>query len=230
MLARDVMTRMVATVTPTTPVDEIAGLLLGRSISAVPVVDAEERIVGIVSEGDLLRRPETGTERRRSWWLELISDPRSLATDYVKSHGRRAQDVMTRHVVSVTETTSVAAVADLLEARRIKRVPVVRDGKLVGIVSRADLIRVLARGTTKVAGFAALDDRSIRAAIIGQLNREPWANPFFINVVVENGTVELGGAVGSDEQRMALRVLAEGVPGVRQVVDHVSVQRLAAYS
>ena len=140
MLARDIMTRNVLVVTPSMTVEEIARLLVTNRVSAVPVVDDNKTILGIVSEGDLLRRPETGSGRRRSWWLELLSDTPTLASDYVKSHGRRARDVMTPRVISVTEDTELGDIADLLETRQIKRVPVARDGKLVGIVSRADII------------------------------------------------------------------------------------------
>ena len=150
MLARDVMTRGVLAVRAETPVEEIAALLLSRSISAVPVVDGDDRVVGIVSEGDLMRRTEAETYRRPSWWLELVSDPASLARDYVKTHGRRASDVMTRQVVSVTEDTPVDKIASLLDSRRIKRVPVVREGKLVGVVSRADLLTARSDPTRQV--------------------------------------------------------------------------------
>ena len=142
MRAMDVMTTDVVTVDPTTSVQALAMLLSERCISGVPVVDSKDRLVGIVSEGDLMHRVETGTERltgrRRSWWLDTIASEQELARDYVKSHGRTAKDVMTRDVISVTDTTELADVAMLLETKRIKRVPVLRDGKLVGIVSRAN--------------------------------------------------------------------------------------------
>src|SRR5882724_5366776 len=148
MRAADVMTTEVITIDPDTSVHALAALLSERGISGVPVVDAANRVVGIVSEGDLLHRIETGTQRRTtcrsSWWLDTIASDRELARDYVKSHARRVKDVMTRDVVSVSDTTDLADIAMLLEARQIKRVPVVRDGKLVGIVSRANLVRALA--------------------------------------------------------------------------------------
>ena len=149
MRAMDVMTTNVITVGPDTSVQAVAALLAERGISGVPVVDSANRLVGILSEGDLLHRVETGTEsppdrrsgRRRSWWLDTIGSDEELARDYVKSHGRTAKDVMTRDVISVSDTTELADIATMLETKRIKRVPVLRDGKLVGIVSRANLVR-----------------------------------------------------------------------------------------
>jgi len=172
MRAMDVMTTGVITVDPDMSVQAVAKLLFERGISGVPVVDAADRLVGIVSEGDLLHRVETGTERvagrRRSWWLDTIASDQELARDYVKSHGRTAKDVMTREVIAVTEATDLAEVAMLLETKRIKRVPVLRDGKLVGIVSRANLVRALAMITSDPAD-AATDDRTIRAELLAEL-------------------------------------------------------------
>src|SRR5215469_281691 len=144
MRAADVMTTEVITVGEDASVQDAAKLMAGRGISAVPVVDRERRVIGMVSEGDLLHRAETGAERRRSWWLEMVAATNRLAAEYVKSHSASVNDVMTRDVISVTEETAVADVAILLETNRIKRVPVLRDGKLVGIVSRANLVRALA--------------------------------------------------------------------------------------
>ena len=173
MRAMDVMTTGVITVDPDTSVQAIATLLSERGISGVPVVDAADRLLGIVSEGDLLHRVETGTERltrrRRSWWLDTIASDQELARDYVKSHGRTAKDVMTREVISVTDTTDLAEVAMLLETKRIKRVPVLHEGKLVGIVSRANLVRALAVTKSDSAVDAATDDRTIRAELLAEL-------------------------------------------------------------
>jgi CBS domain-containing protein len=222
MKAREIMTSDVITAAPDTPVGQIASLLLENRISAVPVIDYDRHIVGIVSEGDLMRRAETGTERPRSWWLELITDVETLARDYAKTHGRRAVDVMTRHVVSVTEDTDVGDIANLLETRSIKRVPVVREGKLVGIVSRADLLRAVALAQPPAGRAEATDDRALHDAILKRIGAESWANDVMVNVVVSGGNVELWGFVKSDEQRDALRVLVEGVPGVRAVRDQLS--------
>src|SRR5262245_19266889 len=159
MHAIDVMTSEVISVDENATVPAVARLLAERGISAVPVIDRENRVIGIVSEGDLLHRAETGTERRRSWWLDMVSSTNKLAGEYIKSHSGKVKDVMTRDVLSVTEETSVAV---LLETNRIKRVPVVRDGKIVGIVSRANLVRALAMTITEEVGGADADDRMIR--------------------------------------------------------------------
>lgn len=222
MLAKDLMTTNVITVTPETPVREIARLLSTRHISAVPVVGPDGRILGIVSEGDLMRRPETGTERRRSWWLTLLTGPEELAQEYVKTHGRRASEVMTRDVVTVAEDTPVSAIARLLEERRIKRVPVVGAGRLVGIVSRADLLRGLATWPTAPAAPSHPDDRAIRERPMHALQAEAWASPGAINVVVTAGVVHLWGLVSSEEEREAVRVMVGNVPGVRAVEDHLA--------
>src|SRR5215471_629072 len=162
MHAIDVMTSEVISVDENATVPAVARLLAERGISAVPVVDKYNCVTGMVSEGDLLHRAETGTERRRSWWLDMMASTNKLAGDYIKSHGGRAKDVMTRNVLSVTETTPVADIALLLETNRIKRVPVVRDGKLVGIVSRADLVRALAMTIEEAPSGVGANDRAIR--------------------------------------------------------------------
>lgn len=225
MRAMDVMTTNVITVDPNTSVQEVARLLSERSISGVPVVDSQNRLVGIVSEGDLLHRVETGTERRvrrrRSWWLDTIGSDEELARDYVKSHGRTAKEVMTREVISVAETTELADIATLLETKRIKRVPVVRDGQLVGIVSRANLVRALAAAGGQPMSAAA-DDRTIRQNLLAELKGREWVHTWAADIIVRDGVVHLW--VSDDrpeEERQALRVAAENVPGVRGVEEHV---------
>lgn len=222
MLAKDVMTTNVVTVGPETPVPEIAQLFLKHRISGTPVVGPDGRLLGIVSEGDLLRRAETGTERHRSWWLTLVGGAEELAREYVKTHGRRAADVMTREVVTVAEDTPAAEIARLLEERRIKRVPVVREGRVVGIISRADLLRGLA-SWTPVEAPASADDRALRERVLKSLRSAGLAAPALVNAVVTEGVVHLWGAVESEEERRACRVAAESVPGVRAVENHVGV-------
>jgi CBS domain-containing protein len=222
MQARDVMTKEVCTVGPDTQVGEIAKLLLARRISAVPVVDAKGMLCGIVSEGDLLRRAETGTERRRSWWLELLVENRELAHEYVKSHGLTAKDVMTAPVVTVGEDTDLAEIASVLERNRIKRVPVTQKGKLVGIVSRANLLQALAvAGTPKAK--APADDRALREAIIAAFKRQTWTPDLTVNVTVKDGQVSLYGLVASEDERRAMRVAAEEVAGVGKVADQLTI-------
>jgi CBS domain-containing protein len=225
MRAMDVMTTDVITVEPDTTVQDLAKLLAERGISGVPVVDASGQVLGIVSEGDLLHRTEIGTahrhrERRRSWWLDHFAS--ELAREYVKSHGRTVKDIMTRNVVSVTEDTDLGEVAALLEARRIKRVPVMRDNKIVGIISRANLVRAL--GATKGAPprEGEGDDRTIRVRLLTELSREDWARIWPEDIIVRDGVVHFRLASDErEEKRQAFRVAAESIPGVRSVEEHI---------
>ncbi|MFQ5960491.1 MAG: CBS domain-containing protein [Candidatus Methylomirabilales bacterium] len=219
MKAKDVMTTKVVAVSPEMPVNAIAALLLERHVSAVPVIDEDRRILGIVSEGDLMRRGETA--RRGSWWLAAFVDAEDLADQFVKTHGQRAKDVMTREVVTVTEDTPVVTIAEQLEQRGIKRVPVVREDRLVGIVSRADLLRVLATRGLKPMVPESQEDGAIREQFLGVLEREPWADTTLLSIVVEQGVIHLWGLVRSESERHALHVAAEAVPGVRGVQDHL---------
>lgn len=221
MVAKDVMTKRVVTVGPETPVPKIAQLLLERRISAVPVVDAGGRILGIVSEGDLIRRPEVGAPPRRSWWLALLGGAEEGAVEYVKTHGGRAKDVMTPTVVTVAEDAPLGEIARLLEERRIKRVPVVSRGKLVGIVSRADLLRALASARARPRRAGKRSDQAIRDKLLRTLERQGWAPLGQVNVTVADGVVHLWGLIDSEEQRRALCVAAEGIAGVRAVQDHL---------
>jgi len=170
-----------------------------------------------------MRRGET--ERRPSWWLAAFSNTEELARDFTKARGQRAKDVMTREVLTVTEETPVAAIAELLEKRRIKRVPVVRDGRIVGIVSRADLLRALAVRGVKPMVPESQDDRAIRDQLLALLKREPWADTHLMNILVDQGIVHLWGLVRSEAERQALRVAAETIPGVLGVEDHLSLSR-----
>ena len=220
MRAMDVMTSEVITVGQNTSVQTVAKLLAERGISAVPVVDRENRVIGMVSEGDLLHRAETGTERRRSWWLDMMASTNKIAGDYVKSHSGKVRDIMTRDLISVTETTPVADIAILLETNRIKRVPVVRDGKLVGIVSRANLVRALAMTIRQASGTEA-DDLSIRDKLLAELKAQRWAEVSPANVTVKDGIVHLWSSYLSEQEKRALVVAAENTPGVRRVEDHM---------
>ncbi|MFQ5776160.1 MAG: CBS domain-containing protein [Kiloniellaceae bacterium] len=221
MLAQDIMTTNVVTVTPDVRVEDIARLLLERSISGVPVVDSAGRLMGIVSEGDLMRRREGETERRASWWLNLLASPEDRAREYVKAHGRRAEDVMTRDVVSVAEDTPVGEIAQILEKRRIKRVPVLRDGKVVGIVSRANLLHGLAAHKDRISIAPSPNDRAIRERIMALVAHEGWITHGCLNVMVTGGVAELWGWVDSEEERKALCIAVEEIPGVRAVKDHL---------
>lgn len=221
MEAKDVMTTPVITVAPTTSVEEVAKLMLERRISAMPVVDARGRMQGIVSEGDLMRRGETGTERHRSWWLATFAGGDELAIDYMKSHGRTAADVMTPKVVTVGERAPLERIATLLERHRIKRVPVVRNGKVVGIVSRANLLHGLVARKT-AGGPPVATDRAIRTRVRKELERTGM-DKSYVNVVVARGVVEFWGFVHTDAEKRALGIAAKSVKGVKRVVDNVSV-------
>jgi len=220
MQAKDVMTRTVITVTADISVTEVARQLIDYRISAVPVVDAAGKIIGIVSEGDLMRRAESESAAPRSWWLSLVGSPADQAAEYVKQHGRSAGDVMTREVVSVTEDTLIAEIASLLEKHRIKRVPVVRDGKPVGIVSRANLLHGLA--SAQPAPAVSASDEEIRKALADAF-RETGVSQVFVNAVVADGVVNIWGDVESAAEVRALGIAAEGVAGVKKVFNHAAV-------
>ena len=221
MKAKDVMTTGVITVAPETQVNEIAGLLLDRHISAVPVVDAAGKLVGIVSEGDLIRRAETETAARPSWWLELLRTPEDKALAYVKTHGRRADEIMSTDLITVGRETELREIARLLEEHRIKRVPVVEDGRLVGIVSRADLLRGLV--TARIVP-AATDPDAIRKDVLDRI-ADAGIGDLLLNVTVAEGVAHLWGSVNTEAERGAAKVAAENTPGVVEVVDHLRVLR-----
>lgn len=221
MKASDVMTKNVVTVAPEVTVADIAKLLLDRRITAVPVVEADGRIVGIVSEADLVRRPETGTTRRRSWWLRLVLGDAVLAEDYVKSHGLTARDVMTRPVVTVPADAPLDTVITVMEKNHIKRVPVVDGRRPVGIISRADVLRAVA---ARMADHSNAGDQAIRAQVLQELRGQSWVTIPDRNVVVSDGVVSFWGDVASEEERRALCVAASRIPGVRAVDDHMTVR------
>jgi CBS domain-containing protein len=230
MRAIDVMTSEVITVGPDTPVQALTRLLCERGISGVPVVDKDYRLVGIVSEGDVLHRIETATEqrpgrrtgRRGSWWLGAIASDRELARDYVKSHARTVKDIMTRDVVSISETTELADIANLLETNRIKRVPVLRDGQLIGIVSRANLVRALAMTQNAPATTADPDDRAIGDQLLHELRGKSWVDVTSADILVCDRVVHLWyGDDQSREERQTFRIVAENIPGVERVEEHI---------
>ncbi|HEY6441499.1 MAG TPA: CBS domain-containing protein [Acetobacteraceae bacterium] len=220
MIASDVMTRNVLSVPPDATVAQAVELMLERGISGLFVVDATGTLAGIVTEGDLLRRDELGTERRRSWWLRLIASPGRQAADFTRTHGRRVADVMTHDVLSVRTDAPLEEIVTLMEERRIKRVPVLEGDRVVGVVSRADLLRALAVAAREHA-VGTRDDGSIRVQILNTLNREPWAPKTTLNLTVVNGVVDLWGTIGNDHERRAISVIAENTPGVKKVIDHL---------
>jgi len=220
MNAADVMTPDVITVHPDTPLDQVISVMLENRISGVPVMD-KDSLVGIISEGDLLRRVELGTQPRRSHLLEAFATATSLAAEYARTHGRKASEVMTRAVITVGDDAPIAVIAEVMETHRVKRVPVLRNGKLVGIVSRANLLRALA-AKLKALPEPLPNDRRIRMTVFNVLQAHKWGNRVAqLDVTVQDGVVTLWGIVSSEEQRMAVRVAAENVPGVTQVVDRL---------
>jgi CBS-domain-containing membrane protein len=220
MKASDVMTRKVISVTPDATVSDAVELMLERGISGLFVVDANGVLVGVVTEGDLLRRDELGTERRKSWWLRLIASPGRQAADFTRTHGRKVADVMTHDLISVDADDPLEEIVALMEQHRIKRVPVLQGDRMVGVVSRADMLRALSVVARGIAGSAP-DDSTIRDRILDTLSSEPWAPRTTLNVTVLNGVVDLWGTISNDQERRAICVIAENTPGVSKVIDHL---------
>lgn len=221
MKTADIMVNNVVSVGPDTPVREIASLMIDRRISGVPVVDAERRVLGIVSEGDLIRRPEIETERAPSAWLSLFVSADARARDFVKTHGLKARDVMAQPAVCVSPDAPLAEVVRLLERHRIKRLPVVENGKLVGVVTRTDLLRALLARQALPETEVPRADGEIRKRIMAALESADWGGSLIVNVQVVQGVAHVWGAVDSDDQRRALRVALESVPGVTAVEAHL---------
>jgi CBS domain-containing protein len=224
MKAADVMTREAMSVTPQTTILEAAQLMLQHRISGLPVTDGKGKVVGVVTEGDLLRRAETGTERHRSSWLMFLVGPGRLAGDYAAAHARKVGEVMTSDVAFVAPSDDLAVVVNLMEKRRVKRIPVVEKGKLAGIVSRADLVKALVCSLTREAlgrAHESVADETIRDRIVAIIDKEPWGPRFSIDVVVKAGIVDLHGTITDERERTALIVAAEGVAGVKTVNDRL---------
>ncbi len=220
MKAEDVMTRDVISIDPGATVLQAARLMLQHHISGLPVIDKSGNLVGVLSEGDFLRRSETRTERRRSRWLEFLMGPGRIASEYSHSHGNRVSEVMTRDVQTVDVTTQLEEIVDVMERRRIKRVPVLCGGLMVGIITRSNLMHAMV-SLARVAQPAAKDDAAIRERLLAEIQKEQWAPAATVNVVVHDGVVELWGVIIDERQRQALKVAAENIPGVKDVKDHL---------
>lgn len=216
MQAADIMNKPVISVAPEMTVKELASVLLEKRISAVPVIGADGALLGIVSEGDLVRRVETETEPSSSWWLDLFTTTDTLQERFIKSHGRRVADVMTKNPVTVAPDAALSEIAALLEAHRIKRVPVVADGAVVGIVSRANLLHGLAVSEAPSVPCST-DDRTLREAVQQAISDGAALGGSFVNVIVRDGAVQLVGSVNTDREEHAVLVAAESVPGVTSV-------------
>ena len=228
MQARDVMVYPVITEKKSATVREVAKLLLEKRISAVPVVDSVGKLVGIATESDLMRRAEAGTEHPYSWWVHFLAGDATVAADYVKSHAVKIEDVMTSDVVTASPETPLHEIATLLEEHQIRRVPIVdKAGDLVGIVSRANLIQIVASARPKLE--MTLLDSTIRQKLLGELKKQSWAHTHNLGVTVTNGVVDLWGYAQSDDERKAIRVAAEAIPGVTLVNDHLADSPVFAY-
>lgn len=219
MKAADIMTPHVETVAADATVGQAIRVMLQKRISGLPVVDGKGQLVGMITEGDFLRRKELGTAPHPHWLVAFLT-PGSTAEDYTRSHGRRVEEVMTRDVVSVTETEPVEAIVRLMEKHSIKRLPVVRDGRPVGLVSRADLLRAFAGAISGVRPLST-DDTAIRSHVIAEMKKQSWAPVASVNITVHDGIVHLWGTIFDETQRGALRVLAENAPGAKGVEDHL---------
>jgi len=219
MKVADIMVKKVISVGPDATVREVASLMLERRISGVPVVNDARRVLGVVSEGDLIRRPEIETDRVKAGWLRLFLSDEERARDFVKSHGRRAREVMTQPAICVTPDTQLAVVVQLMERHRIKRLPVLEHDQLAGLVTRADLLRALV--ARQAAAPVELNDEELRRRIVSMLRGEDWAASAVVHIQVESGVAQLWGTVESEEQREAFLVAVRGVPGVKDVQPHL---------
>ncbi|HTT48844.1 MAG TPA: CBS domain-containing protein [Pseudolabrys sp.] len=220
MKAEDVMTREVISIDPDSTVLQAARLMLQHHISGLPVIDKDGNLVGVVSEGDFLRRRETRTEKRRSRWLEFLMGPGRIAAEYSHSHGSKVSEVMSTHVHSVDVSTPIEDIVDLMERYRIKRVPVLCGGLVVGIITRSNLMHAMV-SLARVAQPGATDDAGIRGQLLAEIEKEQWAPAASINVVVHDGVVELWGVIIDERQREALKVAAENIAGVKEIKDHL---------
>ena len=222
MKTSEVMTRSVVTIAPTATIQDAIRLMLGQRISGLPVVDAQGALVGILTEGDLLHRAETGTEWKHPAWLSFLRGPARAAEEFVRSHGRHVEDVMTRDVLTIEEDTTLDRVVEMMDRKRVKRLPVTRDGRLTGVVSRSDLLRALAARLSE-APPASPGDAALTTAVEDALRQHTWSGGQ-VTVVVTDAVVFLEGVLYNEDERAALRVAAETVPGVKEVRDNLVFQ------
>jgi CBS domain-containing protein len=219
MRAHQIMTREVITVTVDTSIADAARKMLEHHISGLPVLDAKGKLVGVVSQGDFVRRAEIGTQRRRSRWLRFFVGPGNEAADFVRERGRKVGDVMNPSPITVAEDAALEDVAATMEKNDIKRIPVMRGDKLVGIVTRTNLVQAVLDLARDVPDPTA-DDDHIRDRIYAAIEKNDW-KPFGLSVMVRNGIVHLSGIITDDRSRQATVVAAENVSGVRKVHDHL---------
>jgi CBS-domain-containing membrane protein len=218
--AADIMTTAIFSIDADMSVIDAARMMLQHKISGLPVVNRENTLIGMITEGDLLRRSEIGTERHRSPWLALLLGPGRAADDYAMTHARKVSEIMSDGIVSVTPDAPLDQVVALMERHRIKRVPVVSGKRIVGIVSRANLLAALVEATPQVTG-AQPSDSAIRDAILAEFKRQSWAPSATVNIDVKDGVVHLRGVITDGREREALRIVAENAAGAKSVVDHL---------
>ena len=221
MKASDIMTPDPVTIAPDASVIEAIRVMLQRRFSGLPVTNEKGEIIGIVTEGDLLRRTETGTQRKRPRWIEFLVGPGRLASEYAHASGHKIHEVMTTQVQTIPEDMPLDQIVKVMEQHRVKRLPVVKNGKLVGIVSRANLLRALASVMRETKGGGSTDDATIRIRLLAELAKQSWAPNALIDVVVRNGVVHLWGTILDERQRQGIRVAAENTLGVKSVEDHL---------
>lgn len=219
MRAHQIMTRPVVTVTPETTIVDAANLMLQKHVSGLPVLDIGGKLVGVVSEGDFIRRSEIGTGRKRGRWLKFILGPGKSASDFVHEHGRKVGEVMTKSPLTIKEDTALEEIVEVMEKNNVKRLPVTRGDKVVGIVSRANLLQAVASLARQVPDPTA-DDDHIRNRVIDAMEKNDWC-PFGLSVIVRDGIVHLSGVITEERARQAAVVAAEGVEGVKVVHDHL---------
>ena len=220
MIVADVMNRNVISIAPDATVEMAAKTMLDRGISGLFVVDAKGELAGIVTEGDLLRRDELGTQRHRPWWLRILVSPGRQAADFTHTHGRHVSDVMTPDVIAVAASAPLEEVVETMEKHRIKRLPVVENNRVIGVVSRSDLLRYLIVHARRTP-VAATDDSTIRTTILDTLDKQAWAPVTSLNVTVADGVVDVWGTITDDRERTAICVAVENTPGVKKVHDHL---------
>ena len=220
MRAKDIMTEGVICLDVRESVFDAAELLLGASISAAPVVNDKGAVVGIVSEADLIRRAEIGSTPKKSWLSRLLDSEDSSARDFVASHARKVSDVMTKEIVAAEEEATLSELVGLIEKHGVKRIPIVRAGKLVGVVSRANLLEALLSREPE-GPMVQPTDKVLRQAVVDALEKRAWTSKWPTNVFANDGVVHLWGFVEGDEVRKAYRVAAENVPGVKRVKSHL---------
>lgn len=224
MRAHEIMTRKVVTAPPDISVVEIAWLMAKNKVSGVPVVSPSNGVLGIVSEGDLLRRVELGTDDSPARWTDMYTKPAEMAREFAKSHGTKAHEVMARPVVSVEHDADLKAVADTLDRHGIKRVTVMKDGKLVGIIARSDLVRAFGRAKhTLSSGDARLSDGLVHKAITDAMHGQAWLDTSYMNLTVNNGLIRITGFIQSKEHRDAIVILVKEIPGVDRVEADVEI-------